>query len=582
MSGHQDTMPLTATTPQAASTARPDMIRRVPALILTALLAVLVLPPIFTVVSTSLASDSGAWTLANYRAMFENPSLYRAAYHSLAFALLATLVSLVNGGLMAWLVERTDTAFRSLAVVTAIVSLGTPYIIYVSAWLYLLGRAGPFNGIYRALTGTMETPFNVYSLSGMVFIEGLLWSPLVFLLLSATFRRANADMEEAARVCGASVGATIWRVSLRLAAPAILGVALFVFIRNLEAFDVPVLIGTPGRIELLTTNIYLDMTRAPPELGRASAFSAALMAVVGVLLYFYGRVTRHAERYASVTGKSFRPRPFRLGALRWAGGVLILVNFLIVLILPLLAILWNSLSAFTRPMTLAGLERLTLRHYEAVFSHGTYLRLGINTITISAIAATAAMALTVVAAWMSVRRKPGSALLDQLTSIPVVIPGVVLGVAVLEMSLNILPGLYGTIWIIALAFVIRYMPYGMRYCFSGVMQVHKELEEAAGVAGASQPSVLRRVLLPLLSPSVISGWLFIFLLGAKELSIAILLSGPDSQTFAVAMFDQWANGASGEVSAMGVVWTAVMTVFTVSLFLVNRNRTGMMAGGKDA
>jgi iron(III) transport system permease protein len=188
------------------------------------------------------------------------------------------------------------------------------------------------------------------------------------------------------------------------------------------------------------------------------------------------------------------------------------------------------------------------------------------------------MALTAVAAWLSVRRRPASFLLDQMTSIPLVIPGVVLGVAVLEISLQWLPGLYGTVWIVALAFLIRYMPYGMRYCSAGVIQVHRELEEAAGAAGASQASMLRRVLLPLLSPSVIAGWLFIFLLGAKELSIAVLLAGPGSETISVAMFNQWANGASGEVSAMGVIWTAVMTLFTLGLFMVTRRRGAMLAG----
>jgi iron(III) transport system permease protein len=552
-----------------------------PSVLLTLLLAALVLPPILTVLRTSLADDSvpGSWTLSGYVALFSGSALYQVAWNSVRFAVLATLLSLLNGGLMAWLVERSDTPLKPLATVTAIVSLGTPYIIYVSAWLFLLGRAGPFNAAYRAVFGATGELTNIYSISGMVFIEGLLWSPLVFMLLSATFRQANADMEEAARVAGASVRATIWRISLKLAAPAILGVGLFVFIRNLEAFDVPVLIGMPGHVELLTTNIYLDMTQAPPLLNHASAFSTVLMGVVSVLLYLYSRVSRHADRYASVTGKGFRPRAFRLGGLgRGLGATLIVVNFLIVLVLPMLAILWNSFSPYTTAVTFAAMGRLTTRHYAAVFGQASYLGLAFNTVIISAIAATAAMLLTVVAAWRSVRRKPGSALLDQFTSIPLVIPGVVLGVAVLEITLQWMPGLYGTVWVVALAFLIRYMPYGMRYCSAGVIQVHRELEEAAGAAGATHTSVLRRIVLPLLSPSVVAGWLFIFLLGAKELSIAVLLSGPDSQTISVALFNQWANGASGEVSAMGVIWTSVMTVFTLGLFIVTRRRSSMMAG----
>ena len=560
---------------------RRDLRRALPGIVVTALLALFVIPPILSVLRTSLLGNDGTgpWTLAGYVELASGSTLYQAGWNSLSFAFLATLVSLVNGGLMAWLVERSDTPLKPLAAVTAVVSLGTPYIIYVSAWLYLLGRAGPANAIYRAITGASGTFTNIYSIGGMVFIEGLLWSPLVFLLLSATFRQANADMEEAARVCGASVRATIWRVSLRLAAPAILGVGLFVFIRNLEAFDVPVLIGTPGHIQLLTTNIYLDMTQAPPLLNRASAFSTVLMGLVSVLLYLYSRVSRHADRYASITGKSFRPRVFRLGLTgRSLGAVLIALNFAIVLVLPMLAILWNSFSPFVSAMTIAGLMRMTTRHYAAVFAQANYLNMAWHTVVISGLAATGAMLLTGIAAWLSVRRKMGSGLIEQLASVPLVIPGVVLGVAVLEISLNYLPGLYGTVWIVALAFLIRYMPYGMRYGSSGVIQIHRELEEAAAASGATQASMLRRILLPLLSPSLVAGWLFIFLLGAKELSIAVLLAGPDSQTISVAMFDQWANGASGEVSAMGVIWTSIMTVFTLGLFMVTKRRGSMLAG----
>jgi iron(III) transport system permease protein len=560
---------------------RPRAPRWLPAVALTVLLGLLILPPIFSVLRTSVSGDDAGrgWTMAGYIALFTGGTLYSAAWNSIRFACFATLLSLANGGALAWLVERTDAPLKPLAAVTTIVSLGTPYIIYVTAWLYLLGRTGPINALYRTTFHVSGTLTDVYSISGMVFIEGLLWSPLVFLLLSATFRAANADMEEAARTCGASVAATIWRISLRLALPAIIGVGLFVFIRNLEAFDVPVLVGMPGRIDLLTTSIYLDMTRAPPLLGHASAFSTVLMVVVAGLLFLYSRIIRHADRYASVTGKGFRPRPFRLGRRgRGLGAGLILLNFTIVLVLPMLAILWNSFSPFVQPMTLAGVSRLSLKHYAAVFAQSSYLTLALNTVLISGLAAVAAMALTAIAAWMSVRRKPGSMFLDQITSVPLVFPGIVLGVAVLEIALRWAPALYGSIPLVALAFVIRYLPYGMRYCVSGVMQVHRELEEAAGAAGADQLGTLRRIVLPLLSPSLIAGGLFIFLLGAKELSIAVLLAGPNSETISVAMFDQYTNGASGEVAAMGVLWTVAMTVVTLSLFTLTRKRGGILAG----
>ncbi len=548
-----------------------------PATLLSFVLACLVLPPIGILLVRSLRGEAGSGsekvlTLGNYARLFGDPELYVSAANSLIFAACATVVSLFIGGVLAWIVERSDAPFKRLAFFTAIVSLGTPYILYVGSWLFLLGRAGPINDIYRTLSGSNDLLVNVYSLGGMTLVEGFLWSPLVFLMLSTTFRRANAEMEEAARMAGASVASTVWNISMRLAWPAILGLGMFVFIRNIESFDVPVLIGTPSRIRLLTTDVYVSLSHNPPQLGYASAFSAVLLLLVAVLLYFYGRLSRNADRYASVTGKGFRPRPFRLGKSRWIAGSVILLNFALVLVIPLAAIIWNSLTPFVRSFSWAGLSSLSLEHYRAVIGDGSYLPLALNTIIASAAAATAALLLTVLAGWLSVRRWPGSQMLDQLTSVPLVFPGIVLGVALIQVALNSPIPIYGSLWLISIAFLIRYMPYGMRYSYAGVMQIHRELEEAAGVAGATQLGLLRRIVVPLLSPAIISGWLFIFLLGAKELSLAILLAGPDSQTMAVAMFDQWSNGQSGEACALGMAWMCAMTVVASVFYYVSERQ----------
>jgi iron(III) transport system permease protein len=545
-------------------------------------LAVLVLPPLAMLLQVSLTEtnpdgSAGALTLRHYAQLFADPHLYASTANSLIFAGGATVVSLLFGGVLAWIVERTNAPLKALAYLTTIVSLGTPYILYVTAWLFLLGRAGPFNDAWRNLGGT-GVLFDVYSLWGMVLIEGFLWSPLVFLLLSASFRAANAEMEEAARMSGASILDTVWRISLRLAWPAILAMALFVFIRNLEAFDVPVLVGTPGRVTLLTTDIYVATQQVPPLLGHASAFSMVMVVVVGVLLMLYGRVSRSAERYASVTGKGFRPRPFNLGRARWAAGALVLLNFVLVLGLPLAALLWVSFSPFLRPMRWAGLQTLTLKNYVAVFNVPDYLWLALHTLLVTAGAATAAIVITTVAAWIAARRRDGAMAVDQLATLPLVFPGIVLGVAMMEIALRAPFPLYGTLMLLALGFTIRYMPYGMRYAYSGVLQVHRELEEAAGVAGAGPLGVLRRIVVPLLSPALLSGWLFIFLIGAKELSMAVLLAGPGSQTMAVAMYDLWVNGQGGELSALGLLWALLMTVFASAFYILARRGSAAAYG----
>jgi iron(III) transport system permease protein len=220
------------------------------------------------------------------------------------------------------------------------------------------------------------------------------------------------------------------------------------------------------------------------------------------------------------------------------------------------------------------LGRLTLHNYEVVLASTHYLDLIRNTLVIAAGAATATMAITLVAGWLAARRRPGAWALDQLATMPLVFPGIVLGVAVMQLFLRSPIPIYGTIWIIMWAFVIRYLPYGMRYSYAGMLQVHRELEEAAGVSGASQFEALRRIVVPLLTPALAAGWLFIFLLGARVLSLPILLAGPNSQTIAVAMYDLWTNGQGPELAALGLLWTVLMTAIA-TLFHVFARRNAI-------
>ncbi|MCK9919196.1 iron ABC transporter permease [Microbacteriaceae bacterium K1510] len=551
--------------------------------VLIVVLALLVVPPILILIQLSF-SQIGAngthegYTLANYGALFEGAKFFGVLWSTIVFAGFATVISLLFGGVLAWLVERTNTPFKRLAYLTAIVALGTPYVLYVMAWLFLFGRAGPVNQFYQWLTDSNAVLFNVYSLWGMVLIEGFLWSPLVFLLMSATFRMSNAEMEEAARMSGGSVWDTIWHVSLKLARPAILALAMFVFIRDIEAFEVPALVGIPGEVKVLTTDIYLSIREFPPNLGHASAFSVIMLILVSVLLYFYGRISKHAERYASVTGKGYRPRPFDLGGARAVAGAIVLFDFAIVLALPLLALFWMAFTPFISPIRWSVAASMTLDNFTAVLTSPSYLTLALNTLVISVVAATAAMVLTAIGGWLAARRKPGGGIVDQLATMPLIFPGIVLGVALLNLSLQSPVPIYGTIWLISIAYLIRYLPYGMRYSYSGVLQVHKELEEAGVASGAGVLQVLTRIVTPILSPSLMAGWLFIFLISSRELSIAILLAGPNSQVIAVSMFDLWQNGQAGELSALGLLWTLLMVLVASTFYFLERRQSAKTFG----
>jgi iron(III) transport system permease protein len=526
----------------------------VPVVLLALVLGAMVIPPLLSLVQgsfrlTTPTGDLGDFTLDHYRRILTDRQFFQSLANSLVFSICTAVLAIGTGGVVAWFVVRTSTPFKSLAYLTAIVSLGTPYILYVTAWLFLLGRSGPVNAVLMAVTGSPGPVFNVYSLAGMIVIEGFLWSPLAFLLLSAVFRSANADYEEAARMSGAGILRTLTHVSLRMMLPALLAVAVLIVVRSLEAFEVPTLVGLPGGVKLMTTEIYLDMKKnVPPDLGYASAFSVVLLLLAAVLLYFYSRLVRNAARFHTVTGRGFRPRPFELGRVRYLGDAFVLLNLVLVLVVPSLA----------------------LENYDLVFHSAFYLDLVWKTWVMSAGAATLVMAVTVLSAWFAVRRRPGAFLLDQLATVPLVFPGIVLGVAMIQLFLAAPFPIYGTIAAFVVAFAIRYLPYGMRYASSGILQVHPELEEAAGVAGGSLLRTLRRVVIPLTRPAILSGWLFIFLVAARDVSLAVMLASPSAEPVAVAMFDLWGNGQGTELAAFGLVWSGMMAVVAGGLYAVAR------------
>ena len=542
------------------------------AAVLIVVLAALVLPPFVFLLKASVVDvqRGGEWSLANFEAVLGSRRFLVTSANSLVFAAGSAVVALAIGWTTAWIVERTNTPLKPLAYLTAIISLGTPYILYVTAWLLLFGKAGPINQLYRTVTGTSDVLINVYSMPGMIMVEGFLWSPLAFLLVGATLRNANPELEEAARMSGAGIWMTIRRVTLRLSLPSILALAMLVFIRAIEAFEVPALVGLPGRISVLTTDIYGNMVaQAPPDIGGASALSVLMLALVLVLLAIYGRLSRHAERFATITGKGFRPRPFDLGRLRYLAAGILVLNFLLLLAVPIAMLAWVSLLPFYQPISTAALALVTLDNYRTVFSPD-HVGLIANTLLVAVATATLAVALTFLAAWLAVRRAPGGWIVERLATIPLVFPGLILGIAVMQLFLHLPIPLYGTLGILIWAFVINYLPYGMRYSAAGMLQIHRELEESAEMCGASPLMRLRRIVAPLLAPALLAGWLFIFLMAARVLSLAILLSGPRSQTMAVTLFDLWTNGQGTELAALGLIWSMLMAMIAAVFYILAR------------
>jgi iron(III) transport system permease protein len=538
--------------------------------------AYLVLPPLYSVIQTSLfttklTGELDEFTLSYYRDMFRELQVLgpflNTVYFSVGSALLATLL----GGLVAWIVTRTDSPLRGLGYFTAFASFGTPFILYTIGWLLILGKAGPVNSWLRVFLDHSGPVVNVYSMWGMVFVEALLWSPFVFLLLAASFRSMDPSLEEASAVCGARVWQTLRRISLRLMLPAFFSVLLLIFIRAFESFEIPALVGLPGDIRVLTTSILLDAQRMPPTYGRAGAFSVLLMLVVACTLYFYFRMTREASRFHTITGKGYRPALIQLGGWRYVTAAGLLLYSFVLLVLPFLIVLWASLLPFYIQPSWEAISKFTLKNYVTAIHFPKITDSIKNSVLLGLGSATAVMMLTTLASWILVRTKlRGRWLLDLLTTLPLLFPGIVMGLAIMRFYLLVPIPIYGTLWILLVAFVTRYIPYGIRYTHSGLLQLHRELEEAAYASGASWLNAMRRITMPLLTPSFLGGWVFIFLLSAKELSMSILLVSPQTPVVSVAIYELWENGQVGELAAFGVIWTTILVSIAVAYYLFAR------------
>ena len=542
-------------------------------------LAYLVLPPFFFIIHTSLVIDrglqAGHFTIQHFMNIVESlGDVQTLLGNSLIFSIGSAGIALCYGTLLAWLAERSNAPFRTVAYISAYISFAIPGIIKVVGWIMLLGpKAGILNAAVMPVTG--QPLLNIFSMQGMILVESFLWIPIVFLLMSTPFRSMDPSLEEAATAAGSTGWQVFKKVTFPLALPSVLAVLILTFIRSLEAFEIPALIGIPAGVEVLTTKIYLQIRGGLiPKYGEASAYSIILIALVALGLFPYYRITSKTYKFTTISGKAYRPHRIDLGGWRWLGGCLMLILPLLQF-LPILAITWSSLLPFAQAPSRRALSLISLNNYRTAFADSSIVGSVFNSLTVSVTSATVAIIITFFAAWLIVRASMRARwLLDQMAMLPLVFPGIVMGIAILKMYLAIPLPVYGTIWILVLAFIARYLPYGIRFSHSALLSLHRELEEGAMASGASWFQMVRHVVIPLIMPALLAGWIYIFLNTFRELSIALLLYSPGSQVVAVKIWELWDNGHVGELAAFSLV-IAIGTVLVGSIFLKLAQRHGL-------
>jgi iron(III) transport system permease protein len=532
----------------------------------------LVFVPLAALFYTAFTEDTGLgpgpYSLKNFVEAYSSWHVARLFGNSLIFAGGTALVTLVMGGLVAWVVERTDAPLGGLFHALALLSFAIPGLLTAMAWILVLSpNIGWVNAMIKSTFGLSQAPFSIYSMSGMIWALSSHYFPLAYLTLGPALRVLDVRMEEAALVSGARYWQVIPKITLPLLRPAILSTVLLLFMLGMSSYEVPRLIGRPARIDVFTTDIQAATHSAPPEFGIASALSFTLLCICIVAVFFYRRSTRNAEAFATITGKGYMPTRIKLRQWRWPVALATFLLFAISLGLPLLTLVWQSFFRnLAQPFFSSGAQA-TLDNYDFILSYPIFLSAVKTSVLLAAMAATIVAGLTFVMAWIAQRSLPRYGfILDALAFAPIAIPGVIVGAGILVAYLMLPIPIYNTIWILLVAYVTLYLPYGMRFASSGITQIHRELEEVAAVSGAGLGQIFARIMLPLLAPVLLAGWIYVFVLAVRELGASIFLVGPGTHVLGTISLTMWEEGGSyGAVAALGVIQIIPLAIIVAGL-----------------
>ena len=508
--------------------------------------------------------EGGSFTLSNFATAFEGERTLEMVANSLWYAVGSTVLAMVTGTALAFVNARTDAPFKGLVVAFAVVPIIMPAVLYAPAWIFLASpEIGLMNDLSRALFG--GAIFDIYGMWGMIWVEGLHLSPIAFLLMMTAFRSMDPSLEEAGQVGGGRRSVVFRRITLPLTRPALTGATLLTLVLALESFEVPALIGMDAGIYVFTSQIYFLSGEYPPDLGAVGALSIALVGVVAVAVLLSRLASRGTASYQTITGKAFRPTPMELGKARpWVGAGLF-IYFALTVLAPLGALAYASLLPYFRSLSVETLGLLTLDNYAALSESDLWWSALRNSFILALGSATVVMVLSVLVAWYVTRRTSrAKSLVEGLALAPLVIPGLVLGLGLMFMYLRVPLPIYGSLWILLIAYATRFIPFGMRYAVAAMQQMADELEESAYVSGATWGKAFTRIVLPLTSSGALGGWIFVVMVAFRELSTSILLYSPTTQVLAVLIFQQFNQGSLNVLAATGVVMVAVL----VSIILI--------------
>jgi iron(III) transport system permease protein len=553
-------------------------------------LAFLVLYPLTTLLLGALTNANPVvegihardLSLTNFIAVLVNPNVHAALINSLVVCGAGTVVAVVVGLTFSWVVVRTDTPCKRLIATASMLPLFVPPLVAAVAWSILGSpKSGLLNTIFASVG--IEWRVNVYSMMGLIVVFGMYYAPYVYMFTAAALQNMDPALEEAAEVSGASAARTLLTVTFPLILPAIVSGMLLSFVVMLGIYGIPAVLGTPANIPMLTTYIFKLTAWSPPLYSTAAAVAIILMVVTGLFVWLQQKVLS-GRSYTTVSGKAFRPAQLRLGPWRYFTLCLAVLYLFVVAVLPTVALVVASFRKFLFIRNVEALFDLRAYgsvHYDRLFANPLMLRSVVNTMEVGVITAVFGGLLAFAIGYTVTRTQvPGRKSIDVISTLPIAIPGLVVGVAYLWAWIGLPGGLYGTIWILALAFIARFMPDTIKALSSSLMQIHRELEEASWICGKGIVGTIRTIVLPLARPGVVAAMALLFILAIRELGSSLFLYTSETMVMAVLLLDYYEGGNVGITAAFSLVQTILLAVAIAVAHLLSRGVSNGVGLGK--
>lgn len=523
-----------------------------------------VLIVLFRSVTTTRLGAAVGFTIENYFRVFTDPQILPMLNNSLLYAVGSAALGTGMGAMLAWIVARTNTPGRILVELMPLYPILMPPIMKNIAWILLLApKSGILNSFLRESWGVQEQVFNAFSLSAMIWVFGLACVPLGYLFLLPVFLSFDPSLEESAYIAGSKPIHTTLRITFPLALPAFLSAFVLNFLRGLRSFETPVLQGSPGNIHVFVGKVY-DSMSIEYNPGLATAYSSVLIFLSIVSLLLYVRATRFSERYATITGKGYRVKVIDIGKWKYVAFLAVFAYFLVGIVIPFVVLIVVSLIPYYDYETFMMFPaNIDLSNYHRVLNHPSFVSGLYNSLFLSVTIALVTVLAGIVMAFTIYRTKVyGSKVFEFIGTMPLAFPPLVLSLGLVIAIIG--TPLYNTLWALGVGLFVAYFPYALRNASGAIVNIHKELDEAAWVHGARWRHVFFKVTLPLLKPTVAGALFYIFVEAIRNVDVAVLLVAPGTEYGPVTLFEYFRVGQWAEAAAGGVIYLIIL-ILAVSI-----------------